>query len=449
MSSGDFVRCLVGPVGSGKSSGCCVEILRRAMEQGRGPDGLRHTRCVVIRNTYGELRTTTRKTFEQWVPDALCKWHEAQFTCDIAFNDVRCEVMFLALDRPDHVKKLLSLELTFAYINEAKEIPRAVFDMIQTRLGRYPAKKDGGATWFGLWMDSNPPDTDHWIYRVFEEAKPEGHSIFRQPDGLSLEAENLENLPGGRGYYTRICIGKGEDFINVYVRGRYGFVKEGKPVFPTYNDAMHCKAVVPNVKGAILLGMDFGLTPAAVLAQRAGGSGQLQVFDEFVSEDLGAVNFARLLRQKIASEYPGRSVRGWGDPAGEGRSQVDERTPFDVVKEAGLPVDPAPTNDPRRRQEAVSGLLGRLTLTGEPAIIIDPKCRVLRKGFLGGYARRRVAVSGEDRFKDEPDKNQFSHVADALQYLCVGEGEDDKAITGATRRKVQVRVKVHRAVRGY
>ena len=59
---------------------------------------------------------------------------------------------------------------------------------------------------------------------------------------------------------------------------------------------------------------------------------------------------------------------------------------------------------------------------GKPAMLIDRRCPQLIKGFEGGYAYKRMQVSGE-RFADKPDKNMFSHVHDAAQYLFLGAGE--------------------------
>lgn len=450
MADNSFVRCVVGPVGSGKSSGCCIEILRRAQEQKPGPDGIRRTRFAVIRNTYAELRDTTRKTFEEWIPGSLGKWSEADFIFVLQFNDVRSEILFRALDRPDDVRKLLSLELTGVYMNEAKEIPKAVFEMLTVRVGRYPSKMQGGPTWIGIWMDTNPPDTDHWLYRLFEEKRPEGMALFRQPSGLAPDAENVENLPPG--YYERACIGKTDDFINVYVKGQYGFVKDGKPIYPEWNDTVHVDPKIEPVRewGPLLLGQDFGLTPAAVLAQRDPGDGQIQVFGELVSEDMGAVNFARELASRIKREHPYRLVRGWGDPAGEQRAQTDEKTPYIIFREQGLPIAPAPTNDFTMRREAIAGLLQRLTLKGRPALAVSPRCITLRKGMAGGYCFKRVQVAGDERYKDAPDKNRFSHVCEALQYLAVGEGEDRRAVRGmGTTDKAEPSRKVKRALHGW
>jgi hypothetical protein len=45
---------------------------------------------------------------------------------------------------------------------------------------------------------------------------------------------------------------------------------------------------------------------------------------------------------------------------------------------------------------------------------------MIRKGKIGGYQYKRVQVSGEDRYRDKPDKNKYSHPADAEQYMALG-----------------------------
>jgi hypothetical protein len=450
-----MVRCIIGPFASGKSSGCSVEILRRAMAQEPGPDGIRRSRGAIIRNSYRELSDTTRRTVEEWVPSGIREWSESNASMLIKFNDVECEVLFRALDTPDDVRKLLSLELTWAWINEAKEIPKAVLDVLQGRINRYPSMRQGGPTWTGIWMDTNPPDDDHWIYKLFEEMRPPEHSMYHQPGGLSPDAENIENLKGGRAYYERMCHGKTKEWIDVFVHGKYGFVKDGRPVYPEYLDELHTMKEPPKWLGSTLyLGMDFGLTPAIVVLQKTAFH-QWQAIDEFVSEDMGATRFSSFVKAELARTYPGARFRGWGDPAGSQRSQVDETTPYQVVQAAGLPIDPAHTNDFVRRREAVANALTRLTLTGVPSLVVSPKCKTLRKAMNGGYCFRRMQVAGSERFKDAPDKGPFSHVAEALQYALVGEGEDRSALDGTygsedeERAKPRINVKTSLRSRGY
>lgn len=446
MLSEAAVRCIIGPFGSGKSTACVMEILRRAQAQAPGPDGKRRTKFAAVRNTYPELRDTTKKTFEDWVPEELREWNDTEFKYIVRFNDVICEVLFRALDRPEDVKKLLSLELTGAWVNEAREIPRAIVDGLDGRCGRFPSPRHGGCTWSGVFMDTNPPDDDHWIYRLFEEERVDNpqvaakYVIFHQPSGLSPNAENKKNLKPG--YYENLVIGKSKDWIDVFVHGKYGFIKDGKPVYPEYLDELHTLKEPPRYMGGPLaLGMDFGLTPAIVVAQRL-PIGQWQAIDEFVSDNMGATRFTQHVVSELKRNYPeAPNFHGWGDPAGSQRAQTDEQTPFDIVNAQGLPMDPVNSNDFILRREAVANALQRLTMGGKPALVISPKCKLLRKAMSGGYCFKRVQVSGTDRFRDAPDKNHFSHVAEALQYLMVGEGEDSSALTSRDNSNSSFRFK--------
>jgi hypothetical protein len=278
----------------------------------------------------------------------------------------------------------------------------------------------GGCSWSGIIADTNPPDNDHWWYRLAEEDRPNGWEFYRQPGGLDPDAENVENLPTE--YYQRQLSGKDDDWIRVYVYGDYGFVRDGKSIYPEYRDAVHCKefAVIP--QAPIYVGIDFGLTPAAVFGQRT-GLGQWLWHSELVTEDMGAKRFSELLRHALAERYPGHSLAmAIGDPAGDTRAQTDEITPFQILRAAGVPAIPAPTNDFIKRRESVAGALSRL-IDGEPGLIIHPNCKMLRKAMSGGYNYRRLQVSGEERYRDVPDKNMYSHVAEAGQYMLVGAGE--------------------------
>jgi hypothetical protein len=478
------IHLIMGPFGSGKSTGCVMKILRLAQMQTPGADGKRRIKCAAVRNTYPELRDTTKKTFEEWVPAAIREWNDTEYKYVVRFNDVICEVLFRALDRPEDVKKLLSLELSCAWVNEAREIPKAIIDGLDGRVGRYPSKKDDvGCTNPCVFMDTNPPDDDHWIYKTFEEdcvsdpAIGKKYVMFKQPSGLSPDAENIRNLSAcwdrwvevesRKGldrnslkevqwakiannqheelcqcYYPKLAVGKTRDFIDAYVHGKYAFIKDGRPVYPEYRDEIHTLKEPPRyLGGPLYLGMDFGLTPAVVVAQKT-ATHQWQALREFVSDDMGATKFSQLIVTDLKRLYPeAPSFHGWGDPAGSARSQTDESTPFDVVQAAGLPIDPAHSNDFIKRREAVANALSRLVMTGQPALVISPECKLLRKAMAGGYMFKRVQISGSDRFRDAPEKNHFSHIAEALQYLMLGEGEDSSALNSRDQTNSSSRYK--------
>jgi len=426
-NSDAFVRGLMGPVGSGKSVACCMEIFKRAQQQEPGNDGFRKTRWLVVRNTLPQLETTTIKTWVDWFPPSLFGrlTGKPPYTHYIEYSDVKMEVIFIALDKPEDVKKLLSFECTGIWFNEAREIEKEIVDAGTGRVGRYPSNKDGGCTWSGIIMDTNPPDDTHWWYRFAEEETPQGWQFWRQPGGLSDGAENIENLP--KQYYQKMMAGKDADWVNVYVHGNYGFISDGKPIYTAYKDDIHFDdRLFYNSNLPLFVGIDFGLTPAAVFLQKD-VLWRWSAIDELVLDNAGAKTLGRLLSQKIRSEYPRKKITITGDPAGDQRSQTDEKTAFQMLKSEGIYASAAMTNDFSIRVEAVNTPLGRL-IDGRPGLSVGPKCKALRKACNGGYKYKKLNVGGGVRYHDKPDKGPLSHVAEALQYGLLGGGEGKAVI---------------------
>ena len=456
-----FVRGVLGPVGSGKSVMCCMEIFNKAISAMPCKDGIRRSRWLIVRNTTPQLETTTIKTWLSWFPEHVFGKINMKppINHQIKFNDVELEVIFLALDRPEDVKKLLSLECTGIWFNEAREILKEIIDAGTMRVGRYPSKKDkpddvpaeNFPSWYGVIMDTNPPDDSHWWYKCAEEDEwtrnefgelvpkdkfPENMKweFWQQPSGLSPEAENIENLP--KGYYERISSGKDKEWINVYVHGHYGFIQDGKPVYASeWNDNLHTKENIPlNPYLPVYVGLDFGLTPCAVFGQRDKNL-CWTVLRELITDDMSVRQFAKLLRATIQEFCPKNDVYIFGDPSGAFRKDSDADTSFQILKDEGLFARPAPTNNIVPRLESVREPLKRL-YQGKPAFSLDKSCNVLRKGFNGGYKYKTVSYSGETRLAMEPDKNQYSHPHDALQYMMMGGGEY-KVVRGQNRNTMK------------
>jgi hypothetical protein len=436
-----FVRALLGPLGSGKSVSCVLELLMVSCEQEPDSEGVRRTKHAVVRNTYRELSDTTMATFFIWIPkdSGMFSVKDMSFTLVQDLDDgtvVEAMFLFRALDKPDDVKKLLSLDLTTVWINECREIPKSIVDGAQGRVGRYPSTGAQGVapTFFGVIMDTNPPDADHWFYRLFEENLPDNHKLFHQPSGIAVNAENIPNLPPN--YYRNMMAGKDKEWVNVYVHGQYGFVSDGKFIYNSYRDDIHYKdssnPYVPNPLLPLYIGLDFGLTPAATIGQLT-ATGRLVIFDELVTFDMGAVNFGRLLYQKLSQtpykQFLNRNnIEIYGDPAGEQRAQTDEQTIYAVLQAEGISAVPVFTNDFTIRLEAVMSFMRRFDANMEPAFAITPGAPTLRKACNGGYRYRRLQVTGEERYVDKPDKNRYSHVAEALQYLVLGAVGDSHVI---------------------
>jgi hypothetical protein len=433
---------------SGKTSSCVMEVLTRTMEQKPDQAGLRRTRFAIIRATFPELLSTTIKSFRDWIPESLCPiTRGSTITGRMRFGladgtFVDSEIFFFALDVDDDTEKIKGTELTGAYINEASEIKKGVLDMLTLRVGRYPSKRDGGCTWSGIIADTNSPSDRHWWYQLAEIEKPKGYEFFSQPPALLAvyekdkpvqyvpndgtrpnvpAAENIRNLDLGYEYYLRAIPGKSQDWIKIMVLNEYGTLLSGKAVFPEYSDTIHLAKEPLKVYGGLplILGLDFGLTPACVIAQQT-PRGQLRILKELISENMGIERFARdvilpVLRSEPFSQCPIMAV---GDPAGAQRAQTNEVTCFQILQMQGIQAEPAPTQDFPMRREAVAWFLTKLT-DGEPGFLLDPSCKMIREGFMGGYHYRKMRASdSSDKYADTPDKNEHSHIADGVQYLC-------------------------------
>lgn len=432
-----FVRVIMGPYGSGKSTWAINDIVRRACAMPKWINNRRRSRWAIVRNTSGELQTTTLQTWLAWFGDLgdISKRQKPIMTYEHSFNDghgiVELELIFIALDRPEDVRKIKSLELTGCYLNELSEIPQAALAHMKGRVNRYPSKAFCQEKyWSGIIADTNPPEDDHWIFKDFEEKKLDGHKLFKQPPGLlkdkdghyirNPDADNAKHLPDD--YYIKLAEGQTQDFIKVFCLGEYGSVGFGRRVYPEFNADLHALDSLEAIQGEpVLLGWDFGLTPACVVIQLT-QSGRLLVLKEYVGDGIGIRTFTEsVVLPGLARDFPyckvGKSV---ADPAGAARDQImEEMSCIGELNSLGLVTDGAQTNDIEPRLASVRFFLNRM-VDGKPAFAIDrKKCPTLFKGFVKDYLYSRVAVSGEERYKDKPNKNMASHPMDALGYICL------------------------------
>lgn len=449
---------IMGPLGSGKTIQTINKIFDLMCEQEPviSKDHKHHnkrlSRWVAARNTYSELFSTTikdwRECHDEFGKFKMGSKEPPNQKLEFALDDgttVCAEIYFIAFDRPEHVKKARGLQLTGAWLNEVKELPKAVVDMLDLRIGRYPSKKEGVVpSWFGMVGDTNAPDDDHWYYKLAEEEKPDGWEFYRQPGGLKKvddewvlnpEAENLANLPID--YYERGMQGKKEDWVKVNLGNEYGFVIDGKPVHPRYVDSVHCVDIefTPNNRTKIVLGFDFGRTPACAFLQKAAFD-RWVCFDEFCSEDMSAITFAPELKRYIDTTYPDFTFgfSGHGDPSGGSGGEATDDTAHKIIRASGLPCKATRSNNPILRRAALEKPMTEFCMDGKPRFVILPKCKRIRRGLMGGFCYRRVQVSGE-RYTDAPDKNEYSHPVEALEYGLQGEGEGRSAVTVVTGKE--------------
>lgn len=197
----------------------------------------------------------------------------------------------------------------------------------------------------------------------------------------------------------------------------------GNPVYSEYNAKFHetNDELLPEVGLPLIIGMDFGLTPAAVIGQLQ--DQKLVILRELTEFNMGAERFTKKLKQVLATEYPNwpdlrKDYLLFVDPSGFFRKDTDENTCAKILSDAGFLPHPGPVAWEERRT-AVEHFLTTVK-KGEPLFQLNPETsRMLSKGFLGGYMWPEGAFDIEPS-KLRPVKNEYSHVHDALQYLCSG-----------------------------
>lgn len=434
-----FGRLIAGPVGSGKTTGVIVEMLRRAMQQHSAPDGFKYTRFAVVRQTLKQLKDTVLKDCDTWLQtNGLGQWKVSDSTYYVDFDRVRSEWIFLPLEDSTDQGRLLSMQLTGAWLSECIEMDISILGPLASRIGRYPSGGKGAPTWNGVMADTNfPAELTPW--HSFMENPPLDWQIFKQPSGLAWNAENLDHLlqtedtlklpighpdriARGREYYNRIVrqFGMESDHVKRYVCAQYGDDPSGRAVFrETFRPSWHVvdnTIVIPGYP--LIVGQDFGRDPWSLICQ-PDHMGRLIVHEEVEATNIGLEKHCQesLRGRLLQSDYLGCRVALVGDPSGVAKSTHSEETSFGLLSRLGFPCFPAPTNDLDPRLRAVESFLGRHTNGGPSMLINRQRCPKLIRALGGGYRFEYAKVTGIR--KPVPKKDEFSHVADTLQYVCL------------------------------
>lgn len=417
------IRMVRGPVGSGKSVGLGpMEIVRRASEIGVSSDGTRRSRCLVIRNTLQQLKSTCLVTMQEWLRP-ISNWKVSDSTLYIRFTPadgipVECDVLLLPLDTPENQQRLLSLEITFCWASEFRELPLELIQAAYSRCGRYPSRVNLTDYYYGLWGETNSFSEDSEYYDFLETSqRPNNVDYFVQPGAFEEGAENREHLPPR--YYEDLLEANDPAWCEQYVHNKITPSLSGQAVFAkTFNVNFHSREkLFPDYGRPIVLGMDTGRNPALVAGQ-IDSRGRLLVFGSVYTENMGIEKFiSQVVRPFLTQVLEGGKFFISLDPAARQRSQIGEESVLDAVKRLGYSAILAPTNDITPRLRAVERYLG-MQVDGGGGLLIDKRYNerlilALMRDYR--YPRDKKGILAEKPEKGHPE----SDLADGLQYLAL------------------------------
>lgn len=459
MQSRDRHKLIRGPRASAKTFSTAQCALMLMAEQEPNERGIRPTRGIISRFSYGELMSTTVKDWLSVFADMgtfryghagppTWESHAGLYLDD--GSQIQAEALFQSSGVDDVEDTFKGFQTTWSWFNELSGAPKLAWDTADASLGRYPSVAAGGVpcTQKVAMGDTNSFDESHWLFPFFANP-PRGYAVFNQPGGVFDSGEVGPDgrkvwkfnpaaecyIPDPASYYLDLCAGYDDDKIKVLLANEYGFHVDGKPVHPEYIDSRHCAAneIEPDKRYPIILGIDFGRTPCAAFLQHFEATDQWICFDEMPTENMSAALFAPQLKRYLDRRYAGFRVVAYGDPAGDSKGQATEDTPIQIMRAGGIPCRPAPSNVTTLRRAALANPLTRISwVSKREAFLLSPRCKMIRKGLMGGFCYRRMRIPGaEDRFTEEPEKNQYSHPVEALEYGLLGGGEGRAALMPA------------------
>lgn len=441
MKSAAFGRLITGPVGSGKTTSCIIELLRRSIMQTPAQDGFRYTRFAVVRQTLKQLKDTVLKDCDTWIgANGMGAWKVSEGVYHVQFDDVLSEWVFIPLEDQQDQARLLSMQLTAAWLSECVEMNLNILGPVSGRLGRYPSGVKGNPTWSGIIADTNMPvEMSDW-YNFMENLPPDWQK-FNQPSGMAQNAENLDwllqtdqtiklpvghpvRIAQGRKYYERLVgmYGENSDWVKRYVHAQYGDDPSGAAVFKnTFIPSFHIVDHTTPIPGyPLILAQDFGRNPWTLICQ-TDHLGRLLVHKEVAGTNVGLEKHITqdLIPALMSQKFMGYRLCMVGDPAGAAKDSISEESSFDALKRMGFPALPAPTNDIEPRLRAVESLLGRQTMGGPALAISREGCPHLCRAMSGGYRFTAKKTGALRVVPDKDGKEGYDHVADCLQYAAL------------------------------
>jgi PBSX family phage terminase large subunit len=157
-------------------------------------------RGLMVRKTHRSLAATGLVTFREHVATeaiaaGICRWYGGSGEKPAQYIYSNGAVLLVGgLDNPE---KLMSLEIDFAYVQEATELTPEDWEKLSTRL------RNGKVSFQQIMADANPQQPSHWLKKRCDEGKT--HMLHsRHEDNPRLYDEQQEITPYGQAYMARL-----------------------------------------------------------------------------------------------------------------------------------------------------------------------------------------------------------------------------------------------------
>ena len=385
-------RLYIGAWRSGKSYAGCFEAYQHSSFYKKN--------CgIVFRKDYTDLRDTTMKTFFEIVPpEDIVDFNKSEHRVVLRNGS---EIYFR------HLKdglKLGSLNLGWFFIDEAEEVSEEIFTALQGRLSLLNTACVG-------WLVSNPPNTDHWLYKTFNENIDPDFAVF-----YASTYENAEHLPTG---YINTLEKLPESWRKKYLQGQWGFTPDGKPFYQGFIESLHKRKLNYSPDKIIYRSWDYGFNFPFCSFHQIDAKGRWLVLKEIMGREITIEKFGDYVKLMCKEWFPDCQFQDFGDPAGMQKSDKSEKTSVEILASLGIYVS-SKTSTYRERKEIIERKLSIL-IDGIPSLVVDDSCKVIVDGFLGGYHYpvRKQGHSYNSTMEIPFRDGFYEHGMNSLEYFAV------------------------------
>ncbi len=351
------------------------------------------SRHLVMRRTFSSVKRavfmdTLPKVLSICFPNLKVRYNRTDYYITLPNGS---EIWFSGMDSGDRVEKILGMEFSTIYFNEASELEYSPIQIVLTRL----AEKN--ALVKRIFYDFNPPSMLHWSYWLFIEhmdpmddeplANPEeyGHILMNPKD-------NLDNIDEE---YIKLLEKMPEKERQRFLEGKFSDDTDGRAYY-SFDRATHVDDSIQYVGGTKHIGMDFNVHP--MTATVAGFvNGRIEIYDEAFLENSDTQKMSDHLVKcgHIGTVYP--------DSTGKNR-KTSGKSDHQILKDNGFRIQTVHNPIQFDRVNNVNRLLS------EGKLVIHPRCKKL----INDLNR----VSWKDNKLDQKTDPMLTHISDALGYLC-------------------------------
>lgn len=367
-----------------------------------------------------------------------------------------------AAEQTSRYSKFRGLTLARAYVDQAEEIPRDIYQELKARLSQQQQPHQ-------IVISPNSVEEGHWIAREFPEDNHIQHrryislSVYDNAHNLSEETiRNLEETyPPGHAKHRPAVLGlRG---LNVIGDPVYGPLEPTQPATAAFQRARHERALALNPSLALYEAIDFGKHHPCVVWQQYTPYGEKRVLGGIMGQNLYLEDFAPIVQQYRQTWFSDAlEVLTCCDPAGaHNNSQGVKQNGVSVLMDLGFhPTYKDDSNSPAVRAAMIernAGYMRRRSPMGEAFGIdttrwlrISPEGVVpmtfLADGLEVGYVWDEHMVSvGSKQIRKPKKDGWYEHGQNCLEYLEHNFGGVQPTLEQSLRHAASVR---GRAMRG-